>query len=67
MRHGRHDSALHPIEETAKRAIGGDHYLIIVWDGPQFIGLRAASFVSDSPVGDVKLICKAVAEQIKDD
>lgn len=67
MRHARHDQAMHAAEQAVIPIIRGDHYAIIVWDGPKFTGLRAASFCSDSPLGDVKLICKAVADQINND
>lgn len=69
VRHARHDPVLNACERAAKNQtlVTGDHYLIITWDGPNFPGTRQASFVSDTPVGDVKLICKAVADQIKND
>ncbi len=65
MRHARHEKALRAFERATIAIPGGTKHIVIVYDGPGTPATdRLASFISDAPVGDVALICKAVADQI---
>lgn len=65
MRHARHESALRAFERATIAIPAGTKHIVIVYDGPNIPAVnRLASFISDSPPGDVALVCKALAEQI---
>ncbi len=65
MRHPRHEQAIKVFERASSAIPGDQKYVVIIYDGPSIPAWdRKASYISDAPVGDVKLICKAMAEQI---
>lgn len=67
MRNPRHGAAISAFERVTPKVPGNQKYIVIVYDGPDVPEWdRKASYFSDAPAGDVKLICNAIAEQIRD-
>ncbi len=63
--HARHEQALAALKRASLAMPAGQKYIVIVYDGPNVAPHdRLASFASDAPEGDVKLICEAIGKQI---
>lgn len=63
--HARHETALAAMKRASIAMPAGQKYIVIVYDGPNVMPHeRLASYASDAPPGDVKLICEAMAKQI---
>lgn len=66
MRHARHDLVLNAMEQAGIRTVRAkdQKYIVIVYDGARVMN-REASFSSNVELGDVAMVCDAVAKQIK--
>jgi len=63
--HARHEQALSALKRASLAMPANQKYIVIVYDGPDVAPHdRLASYASDAPPGDVKLICEAMAKQI---
>ncbi len=62
----RHAGALQVADRfAASMRLAKTKYIVIIVDGPESIGERKLSYVSDFPKQDVALICERISDTLK--
>lgn len=66
FRHPRHEATLRSMDKAVLNIPADQKYVIIIYDGGSIASWdRKASWISDAPEIDVKLICRTMSDQLK--
>lgn len=62
----RHQQAVEIMQRAANTLPGTVKYVVLIYDGPSVPPLeRKLSWATDAPIGDMRLVCDAVAKSAR--